>query len=490
MVSTTGSFTEQSLTKLSQSRSSLMGEIDSLQALIAETEDAKERADVERQIDAMLDNCEVLDGQIERAQRIQKRLEAQEQPRDEKKTPVQLDTTPVADAPLEAGEVSVKIPATVMRTTVRNFRPEKLHGMRQDERAYAFGRYLLSVAARTAPGKYGHLANHVEGHQSTFGPLNAATEGGNAGIWVPTEFASDLISLMENYGLARQLFANKTMFSDKRTDPKEGSDPTPVFTGEGVEGTDVTPTDDRTVTLTARKLMAILLNSSELNEDAIVSFGDSMLRRMANGFAAKEDNCGFIGDGTSTYGGMVGVNTKLQDIDGAGTNAAGLVTGAASTGSDWVNFTLANFHDTAALLPDFSNSAEDNAVWVCHKAFYFGVMARLMIAQGGVTVEETQAGARRPVFLGWPVRFSNVYPKTEAITTVVATFGDFSRGVSFGDRRAYSIDFSQQATVGSVNLWSSDQIGIKATERFDIQVHSLGDATDAGAVVGIQSSGS
>ena len=72
----------------------------------------------------------------------------------------------------------------------------------------------------------------------------------------------------------------------------------------------------------------------------------------------------------------------------------------------------------------------------------------------------------------------------------MATLGNYRRGVNFGDRRAYSVTFSTEATVGSVNLFSSDQIAVKATERFDIAVHSPGDATDAGPIVGLQTAAS
>ncbi len=380
----------------------------------------------------------------------------------------------------------IQIPATARRHIVQNFKGER-DGMNPEHRAYAFGRYLMATAARTNPGMFGHLAGLIRGHEDNFGTLNAATEGGNAGIWVPTEFGQDLISLMLRWGVVRQLFNVVSMSSDKRTDPKEGSDPTPTFVGEGVEGTDVTPTDDSTVTLTARKLMAILLWSSELAEDAIMEFGDSMIRRMANGFAKKEDQCGFIGDGTSTYGQMKGVNTRLQDFDGAGTNSVGLVTG---TGNLYSELTLADFEQVTALLPDYAEDADDGAAWVCHKKFYFETMQRLILASGGVPGQEIRDGVRRPIFLGWPVVFSNAMPKTEANSQVCAVLGNFRRGATFGDRRSYSVSFSNEATIGSVNLFSSDQIAVKATERFDLVVHSVGNATDAGPIVGLETAGS
>ena len=376
----------------------------------------------------------------------------------------------------------VKIHATCRAHVVTEFQNREINGMDADHRAYAFGRWVLATAAHTAPQLYGHHAKHIKAHEAQFGPMNAAAEGASAGVYVPEQFGMDLVSNMKRYGRARELLNVLPMFSETRTDPIEGSDPTPTFVGEGVAGSDNTPSDDNQTQLTAQKLIAIIINSSELNEDAMTAYGDSIMRRLANGFANKEDQCAWNGDGTTTYGGMKGFINRIENV-----GTSGLVTGAGST---WASLTLANFHTVLGKFPDFADSGPNespDAAWVCHRAFYYDVMHRLMLAQGGATVEATAQGTRQ-LFLGRPVVFSNVLPATTATNTTQCTYGNHRRAANFGDRRSFTLSFSQEASVGSVDLWSSDQVGIKATERFDIAVHSVGDATNPGPVVALKTS--
>jgi hypothetical protein len=51
--------------------------------------------------------------------------------------------------------------------------------------------------------------------------------------------------------------------------------------------------------------------STELAEDAVISIADDLAQEMGYAFAVAEDAAGWTGDGTSTYGGIRGVKTKL-----------------------------------------------------------------------------------------------------------------------------------------------------------------------------------
>jgi hypothetical protein len=61
----------------------------------------------------------------------------------------------------------------------------------------------------------------------------------------------------------------------------------------------------------------------------VINMGDDLAGEIAYAFALKEDQCGFIGDGTSTYGGMQGVCTKIKGLSGTIANIAGLVVATA-----------------------------------------------------------------------------------------------------------------------------------------------------------------
>jgi HK97 family phage major capsid protein len=59
-------------------------------------------------------------------------------------------------------------------------------------------------------------------------------------------------------------------------------------------------------------------------------------------------------------------------------------------------------------------------------------------------------------------------------------FGDMSKAVAVGSRR-------EIAPATSLHRYlDSDQLAYRITERFDIIPHNLGDATNAGALVGLQ----
>ena len=268
------------------------------------------------------------------------------------------------------------------------------------------------------------------------------------------------------------------MSSDTKTDPRRSSGLTAYFVGENAAGTESDAKYDD-VRLTAKKLMAITRMSAELAEDAVIDIGDELAGEISYAFAQKEDDCLFNGDGASTYGGILGVINRLQTLT-AGT-APGLIAG---DGNSWSALTLANFEAVVGALPTYADGP--NSRWMCHKTFYYTVMVKLILASGGTTATEIVNGRRVPVFLGYPVEFSQVMPSATSASQVPAVLGDCSMGATFGDRRRESIEFSTQATVGGQSLWERDQIAVKGTERFDINVHSFGTDSAAGPFTAVE----
>ena len=57
-----------------------------------------------------------------------------------------------------------------------------------------------------------------------------------------------------------------------------------------------------------------------------------------------------------------------------------------------------------------------------------------------------------------------------AANSAVALFGDLTLAASFGDRRQTTIQISDAA----LNAFEQDELAIRGTERFDINVHDLG----------------
>lgn len=378
------------------------------------------------------------------------------------------------------------IPATVRRyANLKNFTGE-VCGMSAEERAYRFGQYALAKLTMDMPGRFAgrfQAARQFAADQFGMPLYNVHGEGSSdtsgAHVFVPEEFGMDLIRLREQYGVARRLFKMRTMSSDVRSDPRRVSGLTAYFVGENSAGTESSAAYD-SVTLTAKKLMVISRMSNELREDAAINFGDELAGEIGYAFANKEDECAFNGDGTSTYGGIVGIRTQLGTLT-AGT-APGLISGAGST---WSSLTLANFESVVGALPQYAD-VPGQVGWVCHKAFAWTVMKALALAAGGVTADDINRGGGGMVFLGYPVYVSQVFPSTTASAVIPVVFGNLSMAATFGDRRMESIEFSDTATVGGQSVWERDQMAVKGTQRFDINVHDFGSNSVAGPICGLK----
>lgn len=326
----------------------------------------------------------------------------------------------------------------------------------QSLKAYRFGKWLTAQAGNRKAAQWCEER----------GIKTAMSEGDNSlgGALVPEEFVPDLIILREQYGTFRNWAQVVTMGSDVQSRPRLSTSLTVYSIGESDTITESNPTFDQ-VRLTAKKIAALARTTSELSDDSTIEIGAFVAGEMAYQFALAEDNAGYIGDGTSTYYGIVGVTPKLKALSGTIANIAGLTVG---TGNAYSELVLTDFEAVAGNLPLY---ADAGAEWVVHKSFYYNVMVKLALAAGGVTGTEIAGGRRQPMFLGYPVRFSQVMPKTEANSQVCAILGDGKRAALMGDRKMLSVEMDR--SVG----FTTDEIVWRGIQRFDINVHSVGNAS-------------
>jgi HK97 family phage major capsid protein len=109
-----------------------------------------------------------------------------------------------------------------------------------------------------------------------------------------------------------------------------------------------------------------------------------------------------------------------------------------------------------------------------------------LAAAGGNTIADLQAGAQ-PRFLGYPVVFADVMNSTltaQTSTDGLAYFGNLRMAGLFGDRRGLAIATSTDV------YFTTDDVGVRATERFDVNIHDKGDASNAGGIVMLSTPGS
>jgi HK97 family phage major capsid protein len=424
-----------------------------------------EAADLETKIDAAM----VAEARGERLQSATNRLASSSR--------VSAASLPGAHQIGSQGETRqplIEVPASVHRYgTVRAF-----SGARQQSElsAYKFGMWALAINGHGRAAQFcrdNGVTMSIAGSDFAIDHVESVNTKG--GFLVPEEFDNEIIRLVETYGVIRQIARISPMMSDTKARRRRTGGLTANFVGEGSAGSNSNKTWDR-VNLVAKKIMAITTMSSELNEDSVINLGDDLAWEIGQAFATKEDSCGIDGDGTSTYGGITGLKAALVAA------TASLITGASGTAASWAGVTLANFHSMIGLLPQYAEAPETG--WLCSKAFFSTVMQRLIYAAGGATTDAL-AGPTSRTFLGYPVTISQTMPTAAGTAEVVCAFGSGRQAIDFGDRRGMSIAFSTDATVNSESMFETDSIAVRGVERFDINVHDVGNTSVAGPMVGL-----
>lgn len=363
--------------------------------------------------------------------------------------------------------------ATIPANVRRHAHLQAFRGPDAQERAYRSGLWFAGALC-------GHAASR-ERYAEMFGPadLNATTlstiSNGGAALFVPDVMDYAVIELAEEFGVLRRLADVQPMSSETWTGPKWTGSMTAYFVAQGSAPTQSDPTWEP-VTLVAKDLAAYSKMTRQLNEDSVIDLGDKVAMAAAIAFATKEDDCGFNGTGTSTYGGIVGLLARV--IEAA--NAASLVT---ATGHATLSaLTLADFWTVAGKLPRYPGISPR---WFCHQEVYAASMGPLQTAAGGVTAQDIANGGI-PRFLGYPVEFVNVMPRAASVTSGVTgiLFGDPKMSTKFGDRRGRTFE------VGMINDDMIKQLmTLFVSERFDVINHTIVDprnSSNPGPMLGLK----
>jgi HK97 family phage major capsid protein len=344
-------------------------------------------------------------------------------------------------------------------------------GADADKKAYACGHWLRALVAnmrgRRDEQSEAVIAKHGWDIRAT------ATEGSasGGGYLVPDPLSAAFIEYRQQVSVIRKLADVHVMTADTLAVPKLTSGQTIYYPGESNA---ITASDMAwgQVGLTAVKRAALGYISQELKDDAIINIVDQVVSRMAYEFAKQEDNEAINGDGTPTYGGETGILAAM--------GAGGVAT--AATGHDtWPEIDAA---DVAAWMAKLPSQHFVNPAFVCSMAFYHSVLFRLQIAGGGNDMSSLAAGVgvtnANARFLGYPVYFTDRMPTATAAATVCALFGNFQEAVILGDRMSLTFAISDQYA------FNTDLLAVRGTTRYDWNVHNVGDASNAGAVVALK----
>ena len=335
------------------------------------------------------------------------------------------------------------------------------------ESAYRCGRWLRATVFKNADDLRWCKDHGVE--------ARALNEGSNSagGALVPEEFANRVIRLVETYGTFPGAAENVSMSRDTMVIPKRLTGTTAYFVGEGSSVTESEPTYGN-VSLVAKKLAVGCRMSTEVVEDALVSLADAVAAEFATSLAYRIDLCGWLGDGTSQYGGINGIVNKIND----GTHTASVVS-AASGNTGFETLDVEDFLGAMGKLPLY---ARQGAAWYVSPAGYAASIARLKYAAGGNTVDNLGRDAGES-FLGYPVRMVHVMNSTLGADSnkVKVLFGNMGLSSIYARRRDFSVRLFDQVYA------TTDQLLLQGTMRFDINHHSLGSTSEVGPVVALKS---
>ncbi len=351
-------------------------------------------------------------------------------------------------------------------TTLRAFND----GPEAVEQAYRCGRWIRGVVFKNADDLRWCRDHGVE--------ARALSEGSNSagGALVPEEFASRVIRLVETYGTFPGVAENVSMSRDTLVIPKRLTGTSAYFIGEGSSVSESEPTYGN-VNLTAKKLAVASRMSSEVVEDAVVSLADACAQEFSTSLAYTVDTCGWIGDGTSQYGGIRGLVSKIDN----GSHTAS-VHGAASGNTGFETLDIEDFLGAMGKLPMY---ARQGAAWYVSPAGYAASISRLKYAAGGNTVGDIGSAAG-DTFLGYPIRMVHVMNSTLGAdaSKVKVLFGNLGLSSIYAKRRDFSVRLYDQVYA------TTDQVLLQGTMRFDINHHSLGSTSEVGPVVALKSAAS
>ena len=316
----------------------------------------------------------------------------------------------------------------------------------------------------------------IKGHMEK-SLLKAQTEGitSEGSALVPDNFHANLIALVLSYGEFRAA-AQQVPIGATDIWPKLDSDVTVYPVGEGAAIT-LSDVGLSNVKLVPTKLAALVAISSELDQDSAIAVGELVGSSMARSHAKAEDEAGFLGDGSDTYWKFVGITGAFQNLSGWANFDDSSVTGGLVTaaGHLWTDITIGNFNSMLGALPSYARSS---AKFYTSSEFYNNVMVPILETAGGLTKKERE-DKNRDIFRGHEVVFVDVMPSVTAVSQQCVFLGDLSMGAYFGVNRNLTIDTDESV------YFASDQLAIRSTERFGINVFGYGSTTVAGPIISL-----
>lgn len=326
-----------------------------------------------------------------------------------------------------------------------------------------------------------HRAKFLKLHEDIVGKAYSTTSVTGGAALMPELFVPDLIRNVNEAGIARKLAKVIQMPVGKVVIPRRTGGTSGAFQTENSAVTASNATYDN-VTLDAETYISIAIASEQAISDAGLSIIDLTMQEFATEIAQKEDDCLLIGDGTATYGGMTGFESTSK-YGTTATDGGNVVVG----GADATAHTHAQLCNAIARVPGY---ARKNMVITCTPTIKSTIFDRLATATaGGMTLTELVGFGLVDAYMNVPIiQNYSMSSVTDAGSTargkgftagdqIDFLIGDFSRACLFGDRMAVEMSMSRERGFDAYSVY------LRAVDRFDTVVHSVGTSSTAGPVV-------
>jgi len=296
----------------------------------------------------------------------------------------------------------------------------------------------------------------------------SSNDNAKGGVLIPESFAATVIRLVDSFSSIPQQANVIPMSSNTLYIPRRTGGNTAYFVSDNSETTASDMATDNVLLSTKDCRVATRVPNS-LIEDSVVDLAGLISQEFALALSRKIDDAGFAGDGTSTHGGIRGIQWRFENETLAGEVDSGEANLSAITVDD--------FAETIGKLPSYGRAT---AGWYVTPQVYSTCMLPLMLGAGGVSAAELSAGASEQRFMGYPVYFNNSMRTAPTSDQVIALFGDLRMSTHFGLRSQIAVRASTDRFI------EFDQTYFQALCRFDCVTSDIGDANTSGPVVALR----
>jgi HK97 family phage major capsid protein len=347
-----------------------------------------------------------------------------------------------------------------------------------DDEARAFGLYVL--ANHLDPATRASAENAIRSAPGgVFTRDMSSTTGASGGALVPTTLYPRVKELLEKGGVFFRNAFRLPMATGQMTFLKQIGELGVYSPGENTAPTK-TDLNFQSVNLNEKEWCTLTLYPRSLGEDSVVEIAELIALAVFRAMAIKADQVAFNGDGSSTYFNITGIIPKLINRFGAGGTTGGLVAGTGVAGAGWNSLAIGDFEDMQSRLPDYPGIEPK---WYCTRRFYHKIMTKIANAAGGATAAEINGmGRRERMFLGDPVEFVSVMPKTSGDSQIPVLYGDMRQCATWGDRRSSTVEESRDYKFAErqVTVLGSMRVAISIED-----IHHPGDESEPGPMVGL-----